>query len=648
MPAIRSEVTSPTSAISPMSPTLHPRPGPPRSATTGGPTHATHGSHPTDPTGTTDARGHHEPLDAETLHDALDVAAARHPDTPVTFPSTHEVISLRDLAATSRIIAAALTTDGVQAGERVGVLAANSAEFLLALFAISRAGAAACPLPLPTTAHDLNGYADRVSRTTAAAGIHRVVTGGRVSAILRRTADRLGGLRFLPAADLVRDVGPATPTRQPHPGPECPVGAVGAVGADDVAIVQFTSGSTAAPKGVVLSHRAVLCGIRAIIDGIRLGEGDHGGIWLPLFHDMGLFATLSAIMTGIPMTVWSPADFVRDPAGWLRSFLASGATISPAPNFAYDDLVRAIDPDEVPGLDMRRWRVALNGAEPVSAVGVERFLDHFAPAGFAPTAMFPVYGMAEATLAVAFPPLGRAPVVTWVDRDRLAAEGIVTEVPREHPRAKGLVAVGRPVRDIRIRIADLHGDVLADPLGDGLAPSLRVGEIQIRGGSVTSGYLTAGGLTTGGFTADGWLRTGDLGFQRGDDLFVTGRDKEMIIIRGVNYYPEDAEAAVRDLPGVHRRRVVAFGSPDQPDAAGSPPDATGAKAAGGVTVVGETALTEPADRARLATDLRMAATAALGLSTVTVRLVEPGALPRTSSGKFQRLAVRDLVGRGVL
>ncbi|WP_462189083.1 MULTISPECIES: hypothetical protein [unclassified Frankia] len=122
----------------------------------------------------------------------------------------------------------------------------------------------------------------------------------------------------------------------------------------------------------------------------------------------------------------------------------------------------------------------------------------------------------------------------------------------------------------------------------------------------------------------------------------------MIIIRGVNYYPEDAEAAVRDLPGVHRRRVVAFGSPDQPDAADSPPDATGAKAAGGVTVVGETALTEPADRARLATDLRMAATAALGLSTVTVRLVEPGALPRTSSGKFQRLAVRDLVGRGVL
>jgi acyl-CoA synthetase (AMP-forming)/AMP-acid ligase II len=552
----------------------------------------------------------------------------------VTFPSARTAVSLREMAESSRTMAAALVAAGVEPGERVGILSQNTPDFLLALLAVCRAGGAACPLPLPTSTHDLAGYATRLAGTVAAAGMRRVVTGSRMSGMVSRFAGVLGGVRFSSAADLAS--GPPHPVSLPTARPE------------DLAIVQFTSGSTAAPKGVRLTHHNVLCGITAIVDGIRLGEeGDHGGIWLPLFHDMGLFATLSAMLTGVPMTVWSPAAFVKDPAGWLRQFLACGATISPAPSFGYEYLVAAFSPDEVTGLDMRRWRVALNGAEPIPPEAVERFCAHFEPAGFAPASMFPVYGMAEATLAVTFPPLGRPPVHLWVDRDRLAADGVVVDVPRDHPRARGLVGVGRPVTGIRVRIST---DGERAGAADGGA--LRVGEIQIHGGPVTGGYLTAPAALTaaagrvgaaaggvgpapGPFTPDGWLRTGDLGFQLDGELFVTGRQKEMIIVRGVNYYPEDAESVVRDAPGVYRRRCVAFADTD---AAGTET----------ITILGETQLAEPADRARLAAELREAVAAALGLREVTVQLVTPGSLPRTSSGKFQRLAARELARRAAL
>ncbi|ONH31517.1 AMP-dependent synthetase [Pseudofrankia asymbiotica] len=582
---------------------------------------------------------------AATLHTALDLAAARAPDATVDFPNERETVSLRELADRSRTMAGALLTDGVAHGERVGILATNSADFLTALFAVSRAGAAASPLALPTAAGDLGGYASRLTRTSAAAGMRRVITGRRLSGVLARLGAGLGGLRLLPANELAA-AGLATDA----PGG----GRLPEVGADDVAIVQFTSGSTALPKGVVLTHRNVLAGIRAIITGIRLGQGDHGGSWLPMYHDMGLFATLSAVMTGIDMTVWSPAAFIRDPARWLREFLDRGGTISPAPNFAYDQLVAAVEPDEVAGLDMRGWRVALNGAEPISPLSLERFLAHFAPAGFAPEQMFPVYGMAEATLAVTFPPLGRAPVVLWVDRDRLTADGAVVPVERDHPRARGLVGVGRPVLGVRVRVRAADGD--GAPGGQGVLPAAaatgdgeRVGEIEISGTPVTAGYVTAGGTPNATAAEDGWLRTGDLGLLRDGELYVTGRAKEMIIIRGVNYYPEDAEQAVRDLPGLHRRRAVAVGGPDGRPADGGPTSETGA--AGVVmTLVGETSLTEPAARDRLAAELAATAAAALGLgrAEVAARLVDPGTLPRTSSGKFQRLAVRGLLDRGEL
>ncbi|WP_235487178.1 AMP-binding protein, partial [Frankia sp. AvcI1] len=477
-----------------------------------------------------------------TLPGALDEAAATGPDVAVSFPSSAERLTLAELAARTTALARALVADGVAPGERIGVFSRNNADFVTAVIAVGRAGAAACPLPLPTSAGDLAGYAARIAAVTSAAGVSRVLVGAGADGLTRRLAPVLGALRFDGIAGL---------TRSARDGVALP-----AVSPSDLAIVQFTSGSTAVPKGVVLTHRNVVHGTAAIVDGIGLGDGDHGATWLPLYHDMGLFGALSAILTAVPMTIWSPTTFIKDPASWLRAFAEIGATVAPSPNFGYDALLAALGPDELAGLDLRRWRVALNGAEPVSPVTVARFGAHFAPAGFAPEAMFPVYGMAEATLAVTFPPLGRPPVTTWVDRDRLARDGIAVPVPAGAAAARGLVGVGRPVRGMRLRIVDDERRTVADGT---------VGEIEIAGDAVTAGYLTAGGTPTAieaDPSGERWLPTGDLGFLLAGELHVSGRRKEMIIVRGVNYYPEDAEALVRDAPGVHRRRCVAVAAAD--------------------------------------------------------------------------------------
>ena len=201
--------------------------------------------------------------------------------------------------------------------------------------------------------------------------------------------------------------------------------------------MQFTSGSTALPKGVRLTHRNVLAGLAAISEGIALGPSDSGGFWLPLFHDMGLFGVMAGIQAGIPLHIWSPLSFIKQPARWLGEFLASGATITAMPDFGYRTLTAAVSAPEAAGLDMAHWRIAFNGAEPVQAQTVHEFTSRFAPAGFRPGAMFTVYGMAEARLAITFPPLGRTPVFHTVDRDKLAAVGrAVPAAPEDTPRPR--------------------------------------------------------------------------------------------------------------------------------------------------------------------------------------------------------------------
>ena len=564
---------------------------------------------------------------SDTVHGVLDAAAAARPGQLVRFPSEREAVSYHELARSARALARQLAagdlgagrlTGGVRPGEPVGVLSPNAPEFLRSLFAVTAAGGAACPLPLPAGLADVAAYGNRLARIADVAGMRLVL----VSPRLHQLADHLRAA--LPKLTLVTvglpgDAGsPGDPGAPPAAATKAPLPAVAP---HDAAIVQFTSGSTALPKGVRLTHRNVLAGLAAISEGIALGPSDSGGFWLPLFHDMGLFGVMAGIQAGIPLHIWSPLSFIKHPARWLGEFLASGATITAMPDFGYRTLTAAVSAPEAAGLDMAHWRIAFNGAEPVQAQTVHEFTSRFGPAGFRPGAMFTVYGMAEATLAITFPPLGRTPVFHWVDRDKLAATGQAVPAAPGTPRARAIAGAGRPVAGMELRVAD--------PDSGASVPDGVVGEILIRGAAVTAGYL---GEQPAG-NAAGWLRTGDLAFTCDGEVFITGRRKEMITVRGANYYPQDVEVIARRVPGVFRGHCAAV--------AGQGAASAGSASAEEVLLIAETTLAGAA-AGELAGELRRRVAAELGLTQVTVRLVKPRAIPRTSSGKIRRLASRDL------
>jgi acyl-CoA synthetase (AMP-forming)/AMP-acid ligase II len=523
----------------------------------------------------------------DVVHDLLTATVARRPGETIRFLSAGESVTYRELWARSRRLAAELVAEGVRAGDVVGILSPNAPEFFESLFAVSAAGAAACPLPLPVSPRDAASYGQQVRRIAQAARMRLILASPRLGSLVSQ----------LPELPIRSDRGSGCYSTANRDQTRVRVRVRVRVQPDDLAIVQFTSGSTAAPKGVCLTHRNVLAGLAAIRDGIALGDGDTGGFWLPLFHDMGLFGVMSGIAAGIPMYIWSPVSFIKDPARWLREFLAHGGTISAMPDFGYRMLTAAVSPGAAAALDMSGWRVAFNGSEPISRETVKAFTERFCPARFPEASLFGVYGMAEATLAVTFPPLGRAPVF-------------------ERFGARAVAGVGRPVAGLELRITDPDTGA---PIPDGTA-----GEIRIRGAAVTSGYLGQTAREAAASFADGWLRTGDLGYQRDGEVFVTGRLKEMIIVRGTNFYPQDVELIAREEAGVFRGNCAALADKD----------------AEGILLIAETDR-KGAAADELAARLRQRVTAGLGLAAVTVRLVAPRAIPRTSSGKVRRLATSE-------
>lgn len=520
-----------------------------------------------------------------TLPQRFDEAASRNPDQTISFPNEGERLTYRELADTSRRMAGGLAAAGADEGSTIGVLSPNGMAFLQGVLAAGRLGAAACPLPLPMGMRDLEGYIRRTQAIVDSSDMTHLVTVPK----LKPVTDHLAGPKVFDAAELVEH----------EPRPAC------AANVRDTAVLQFTSGSTAAPKGVVLTHANVLSCADSITEAIRITGRDSWGSWLPLFHDMGLFGTVTGLLNGIPITVWSPATFVKSPAGWLTEFLATAATICAMPNFGYDYLVATVPAERE--LDMAHWRVAFNGAESISVHSVRAFLDRFARAGFRPEAMTPAYGMAEATLVATLPPLDRPPVYDWVDRTSLSRKGKALPAGESEPGARGVVGLGSAVPGMRVRIA-------------GGAPDGEVGEIEVTGAAVTSGYL---GQAEGPFTADGWLRTGDLGYLRDEELYFTGRSKEMITVRGENVYPLDVETVAQAVDGIYKERCVAFVDAER------------------IVLCAETRLANEDERRRLAKEITARCTSELGLPELTVHLVPPRTIPRTTSGKLQRLAMRE-------
>jgi acyl-CoA synthetase (AMP-forming)/AMP-acid ligase II len=379
----------------------------------------------------------------------------------------------------------------------------------------------------------------------------------------------------------------------------------------DVAFIQFSSGSTSEPKGVVLTHANVMTNIRAIVAGAGFTDRDVALSWMPLTHDMGLIGFhLTMLAARISHTLMDTRLFSRRPLAWLKEASRSRATLLSSPNFGYKHFLKVYESKGGDGLDLSAVRLIFNGAEPISVPLCQRFLAAMAPHGLDPGAMYPVYGLAEASLAVTFPPPGSGVRPVSVARASLAVGAEAREVPAGSSGALELMRLGAPIRDVELRVCDDDDQPL---------PTGRVGHVQIRGGNVTGGYY--GADTPQPFTADGWLRTGDLGFVTGPDLVITGRFKEIIFVSGANYYPQDLEAILERDAGIELGKAVV----------------TAARAASGDAddiLVFLLHRDDLAAVAPLAERVRRALGEAASLEVAHVLPVR--SIPKTTSGKVQR------------
>lgn len=552
-------------------------------------------------------------LAVEPPHDTLLAAfeaAARSGAPFVTFHAGRESTARTSAQALERALlwAKLLASRGVTRGDRIPILLPSGHAFVEALLGTMLLGAVPVPLAGPMTFGSVDRFLANLGTIAADCGARATITYGRIREAMTRDATSSAALGALISEEELDGV-KSTAVR------------LHGACASDTAFLQYTSGTTGTPKGVVVSHRAIVANAFAIARGASITASDVGVSWLPLFHDMGLIGVLlTSICHPYPVHVISPEHFVMNPRRWLDLIGRVGGTIAAAPNFAYDMCVaRGGGPE---GLDLSTWRRALNGAEPLHATTVARFHATFAASGLRPDVTMPVYGMAEATLAVTFPDVGAELEHLTLERGALEGEGRVVH----HPEGRHVVGVGRPV-------AGMHVEVVS---GSGAAvPEGTVGEIRVSGPSLMDGYFR-NDEASAAVLADGWLRTGDLGFMERGTLYVTGRAKELIIKGGKNLYPYDVERVAGSVEGVREGGVAAFGRPN---------DETGTE---DLVVIAETNQYGAARREALARAVRGELLEVLGVKADDVRLCGVGKVPRTTSGKIQRRECARLVASGEL
>ena len=512
-------------------------------------------------------------------------------------------------------VAAGLRDRGVAPGERVALLLRTEPAFFHAYIGILLAGGVPVPLYPPFRADQIEEYATRQAAILRNAGARVLLTfaeAERAAALLRPLAPTLSTVTTV--TDLRHDSGVVA-----HFDPS----------EDALALIQYTSGSTGSPKGVALSHANLLANIRAFGEAFELTGDDVGVTWLPLYHDMGLIgAWFGPLYHGMPIVSMSPLAFLAKPVRWLEAISRHRGTVTAAPNFAFDLCARKIADADLEGLDLSSWRVALNGAEAVIAGTIERFTARFAPLGFRPEALRPVYGLAESSLCVTAPPPGRLPRIERLSRDAFQHARAIERAAPDDPQPLTFVACGQPIPRHELRIVDDGGE---------RRPARVEGRVQFRGPSSMQGYFENAEATAAVVRDGGWIDTGDLGFVDDDgDLFVTGRAKDVIIAGGRNIYPQEVEEAVAEVPGIRRGCVAAFGVQDP---------RTGTER---LVVVAETRGAIPSDGSPLHAAVGAAIVAAIGVPADTIAFARPGSVPKTSSGKIRRSTTRELYESGRL
>ncbi len=572
-----------------------------------------------------------EVLRYRALHDASRIHLDITEDSEAG-DKTH-ILTFAELYSAAQRCAAELARIGVPPGGRVSLMLPTSRAFFVSYAGILLAGAVPVPIYPPFRADRIEEYAGRQAAILNNAEVCLLLTFRRAEAVAKLLKPRVKSLETVIDAEKLIDAADTAPPPAP-----------GALPADlrgnrlrkpsDIALLQYTSGSTGNPKGVTLTHANLLANMRAIGEAVQLSPNDVGISWLPLYHDMGLIgAWLTLLHFGTPLAVMSPLAFLTRPERWLQAFHKHRGTIAAAPNFAYELCVRKIADKDIQGIDLSSWRAALNGAEPVNPETLDRFAERFEPYGFRRTAQLPVYGLAEASLAVTFPPQDRGPLVDRVDREIFSSEG--KAIPSANADSSiAFVSSGKPVPNHDVIIVDDSGNEVDDRTE---------GFLWFRGPGATRGYFNnpeateklfpQGQAREGEFA---WVNSGDRAYRADGEIFVTGRVKDIIIKGGRNLYPHEVEDLAGRAAGIRKGCIVAFGLKDE---------GTGTEK---LIVVAESRETEAAAKSAIAAAVTEQVSQGLGLPPDRVELVPPGSIPKTSSGKLRREETKQLYIAGTL
>ncbi|MEU6757697.1 fatty acyl-AMP ligase [Streptomyces sp. NPDC046685] len=534
--------------------------------------------------------------------------------TLIPQPGQEETLRYDVLLEAAARCAAALAEKGVGHGDRVLFCLPTGAEFITSFFGAQLLGAMPTAISLPITFGGAAGFEGQLKELVGYLRPTAIITTAAVIANL----PHVGDTQLLDGAELYARAtssdAPMAPIRLPDRG-------------DQLALIQCTSGSTGTPKGVMISHESLVANCEQIVRALSASREDTTVSWAPLYHDMGLITGLLTPIYGGGNSVLMPTTrFLRAPAEWLQLISKYRGAFGSGPNFAYGYVTSRVRDEELEGVDLSSWRVAICGAEPIQPVTVRRFTERFARWGLSRTAFTAGYGMAEATLALTYTRPDAEFAYDSIDRQAAATEGRAVDVDPQSADALQIVDCGEPVDGTEIRIVDGEGK----PLGEN-----GIGHVQFRSPSRTTGYFNLPEATAEAIDAPDWWKTGDVGYLRDGHLRITSRAKDLIIIRGANYIPSDFEQAAETVPGVRLGAVIAVGYRDERSDSEE------------LHLIVETELDAEQHEA-LRRSITAAVTSRTGVRAVAIHLVPKRSIPKTTSGKLQRAKARQMFVEGWL
>lgn len=560
---------------------------------------------------------HFDPSAATSLVEVLLRHASADPKRPHIYLANERgeetIIRYGELLEGSRKVAAGLLELGLRKEETVAIMLPTEESFFYAFFGVLLAGGIPVPIYPPARPEKIEEYSLREAAILNNAEVRILITFTQIETLGKLLRVFINSLSAVTTVEMLM--------KAKHKVPNL------VVRQEDPAMIQYTSGSTSAPKGVLLTHANLLANIRAVCKAANVTQADVGVSWLPLYHDMGLIgAWFSSLYQGFPLTLMSPLTFLNRPERWLWAIHYHRGSLSAGPNFAYELCVRRINDEDIVGLDLSSWRLAFNGAEAINPRTLERFTKKFAPYGFKAEAFYPVYGLAECSVAVTFPPMNRKPLIDIIKRDPFEKDRLAIAAEPYEDNVLEFVCCGKAIPEHDIRIVDEHDQEL---------PERQVGSLQFCGPSAMQGYFRNPQATAAVYH-DGWWDSGDFAYIANGEVYITGRQKDLIIKAGRNLYPQEIEEATAMVSGVRRGCVVALGVEDAKWSTEK------------LVVVAETQETRKKFREIISAEILEKISLVIGVPPDEVCLVAPRTIPKTSSGKLQRAATKKMYLKGEL